>query len=132
MSLHETGLLARDDPTDRELVRLLGQLDDLLDSLEVAESEWSDWLAAVAPGYGHSARNMVQYWAIRQSDLRELQSRLGAFGLSSLGRSESHVEATLRLVRSAVVAMLEDTWHPPERAPRSARMRVASCCGDAP
>ena len=120
MSLHETGLLTRDDPTDRELVRLLRQLDDLLDSLELAESEWSEWLAAVIPGYDQSARNMVQYWAIRQYDLRELQSRLGAFGLSSLGGSESHVEATLRLVRSAVAAMLEDTWHPPERAPVSA------------
>jgi len=139
MSLHETGLLARDDRTDRELVRLLGQLDDLLDSLEVAESEWSDWLAAVASGYGHSARNMVQYWAIRQYDLRKLQSRLGAFGLSSLGRSESHVEATLRLVRSAVVAMLEDTWHPPERAAVSAdegrellRRRAVELLGQAP
>lgn len=120
MSLHETGLLTRDDPTDRELVRLLRHLDDLLDSLELAESEWSEWLAAVIPGYDQSAQNMVQYWAIRQYDLRELQSRLGAFGLSSLGGSESHVEATLRLVRSAVAAMLEDSWHPPERAAVSA------------
>jgi pyruvate kinase len=52
MSLHETGLLARDDPTDSELVRLLGQLDDLLESLESAEPEWSDWLVAVAPEWG--------------------------------------------------------------------------------
>jgi pyruvate kinase len=80
MSLHETGLLACDDPTDSELVRLLGQLDDLLESLETAEPEWSDWLVAAAPEYRVSARNMVHYWAIRQYDLRELQSRLGAFG----------------------------------------------------
>jgi pyruvate kinase len=98
MSLHETGLLARDDPTDSELARLLGQLDDLLESLEAAEPEWSDWLVTVAPEYRASARNMVHYWAIRQYDLRDLQRRLGAFGLSSLGRSEPHVEATLRLV----------------------------------
>jgi hypothetical protein len=36
------------------------------------------------------------------------------FGLSPLGLSEPHVEATLRFVRAALVAMLEDTWHPPE------------------
>jgi pyruvate kinase len=139
MSLHQTGLLARDDPTDSELVRLLGQLDDLLESLEAAEPEWSDWLVAVAPEYRASARNMVHYWAIRQYDLRELQSRLGAFGLSSLGRSEPHVEATLRLVRSAVVAMLEDTWHPPEPAAVSAeagrellRRRAVELLGPAP
>lgn len=54
--------------------------------------------------------------AIRQADLRDLQSRLAVFGLSSLGRSESHVEETLRVVRSAVAGMLEDTWHPPAPA----------------
>lgn len=120
MSLHETGLLARNDPTDRELVRLLAQLDDLLHSLEAAEQEWSDWLPTVAPEFRASARNIVHYWAIRQHDLRDLQARLGSFGLSSLGRSEPHVEATLRLVRSAVVAILEDTWRPPEPAAVSA------------
>jgi pyruvate kinase len=138
-SSHETGLLARDDPTDRELVRLLGQLDDLLESLDAGESGWSDWLATVLPDYRPSARNVVHYWAIRQIDLRELQSRLAAFGLSSLGRSESHVEATLRLVRSAVVAMLEDTWRPPEPAAVSAgqgrdllRRRAVELLGPAP
>ncbi len=67
----------------------------------------------VPADYRGSATNMIHYWALRQSDLRDLQGRLAAFGLSSLGRSEPHVEATLRLVRAAVIAMLEDTWHPP-------------------
>jgi len=139
MSLPETGLLTRDDPTGGELVRVLGQLDDLLESLELAESEWSDWLFTVAPEFRASARNMVHYWAIRQYDLRELQSRLGSFGLSSLGRSESHVEATLRLVRAAVVAILEDTWRPPEPAAVGAnegrellRRRAVELLGPAP
>lgn len=139
MSLHETGLLARDDPTDRELVRLLARLDDLLSRLQTAEQEWSDWLATVAPEFHASARNVVHYWAIRQYDLRELQARLGAFGLSSLGRSEPHVEATLRLVRSAVIAMTGDTWRPPEPAAVSAeegrellRRRAVELLGPAP
>lgn len=100
-------------PADRELVRLLEQLDDLLDKIEAAESTWQEWLDSVAADYRPSARNTVHYWAIRQCDLRELQTRLAAFGLSSLGRSESHVQATLRLVRCAVLAMLEDSWQPP-------------------
>jgi pyruvate kinase len=112
----QTHLLAPADPTDRELVQLLRQLDDLLECLTAAESTWSDWLAAVDPRYRASARNVVHYWAIRQEDLRELQGRLAAFGLSSLGRSESHVEATLRVVRSAVAAILEDIWNPPAPA----------------
>ena len=139
MLSHQTHLLARDDPTDRELVQLLGQLDDLLERLGAAESTWADWLAAVDLGYRASARNIVHYWAIRQADLRELQSRLAAFGLSSLGRSESHVEATLRVVRSAVVAILEDTWHPPAPAAVGAeeghellRCRTVELLGPAP
>lgn len=114
---HESCAVVRDEPaTDRELVRLLGQLDDLLGSLESAESAWQQWLANVAADYRSSARNLVHYWAIRQCDLRELQSRLAAFGLSSLGRSEPHVQATLLLVRAAVLAMLEDSWQPPAPA----------------
>ena len=49
MSSHQIPLLARGDPTDRELVQLLGQLDDLLERLGTAESTWTDWLAAVDP-----------------------------------------------------------------------------------
>ncbi len=111
----ETGLLTRNE-TDAELIRLLGQLDSLLARLDEAESQWSRWLDAVAPEYRPSARNVAHYWAIRQLDLREFQHRLAAFGLSSLGRSESHVEAALRLVRSAVQAMLDDGWCPPANA----------------
>ena len=139
MSTHQAHVLARADPTDRELVRLLGEFDELLERLDAAESTWSDRLAAVAPGYRASARNIVHYWAIRQIDLRELQARLAAFGLSSLGRSEPHVEATLRIVRSAVVAILEETWHPPEPAAVGAeegrellRCRTVELLGPAP
>ena len=56
------------------------------------------------------------YWSIRQCDLRDLQSRLAAYGLSSLGRSEPHVEATLLLVRAAIYAMLGDIWQQPPLA----------------
>jgi pyruvate kinase len=134
-SSQEVGLLTRDDSTDRQLVRLLGQLNDLLERLDDAESAWSDWLTAAHPGYRSSARNAVHYWAIRQCDLRELQGRLAEFGLSSLGRSESHVEDTLRLVRSAVLAMLEDTWQPPSGSDEGRellRQRAVELLGPAP
>lgn len=109
-SLPESAISAT---TERELIQLVEQLDSLIDQLRESEVAWSAWLAAVAPQNRVSARNMIHYWAIRQRDLRDLQVRLAAFGLSSLGRSEPHVEASLRLVRAAVIAMLEDTWHPP-------------------
>ena len=38
-----------------------------------------------------SARNLVHYMSLRRRDIRELQDRLAALGLSSLGRAEAHV-----------------------------------------
>lgn len=99
--------------TSRQLSQLRDDVDDLLSRLATAESLWSCWLTGVATQNRSSARNMLHYWAIRQCDLRDLQARLAAYGLSSLGRSEPHVEATLLLVRSAICAMLGDAWQQP-------------------
>ena len=44
---------------------------------------------------GPSSWNLACYIALRSEDLRELQPVLASHGLSSLGRSESHVLATL-------------------------------------
>lgn len=104
----------------QELVRLLEELTTLLARLPPAEQQWSRWLTAVAPENRVSARNLVHYWTIRQCDLRGVQKRLARYGLSSLGRSESHVEATLSLIQSTVTAMLGDGWRPP--APPAVRI----------
>ncbi len=92
---------------------LLDQVDGLLASLADAEAAWADWLSAVAPEHRSSARNLVHYWAFRQFDLRELQTGLAALGLSSLGRCESDVQATLAAVRAALVAVAGGTWRSP-------------------
>ena len=101
------------DITRQQLSRMRDDVDELLKQLAMAEASWSNWLADVASEHRSSARNMLHYWAIRQFDLRDLQARLSASGLSSLGRSEPHVEATLHLVRAAIGAMLGDEWRQP-------------------
>ncbi len=55
-------------------------------------------LNQVHANYRESARNLVHYLALRRRDLRPLQLRLAALGLSSLGRAESHVLATVDAV----------------------------------
>ncbi|MBS4730738.1 hypothetical protein MSM1_21300 [Mycobacterium sp. SM1] len=122
-----------------QLLRLESEVNRLLSQLGEAESLWSRWLATVAEEQRTSARNLVHYWAIRQNDLRDLQARLAAFGLSSLGRSEAHVEATLSLVRSAIGAMLGNGWHPPppptvrmEEGIRLLRQRTVDLLGPQP
>ncbi len=117
------------EATSRQLNQLRDDVDELLTRLSVAESTWSRWLTGVSDEHRSSARNMLHYWAIRQCDLRDLQARLSANGLSSLGRSEPHVEATLLLVRSAICAMLGDVWqqcHCARRAHRSGPRTTAA------
>jgi pyruvate kinase len=72
----------------RELVRLER-------GLVALEKELRPSLRRVAPNRRPSARNLVHYIALRQHDLRDLQGRLAQRGLSSLGRSESCVMASL-------------------------------------
>lgn len=53
--------------------------------------------------------NLAHYLALRQHDLRPLQRRLMALGLSSLGRLESRVIPTVDAVIHALAALSADT-----------------------
>jgi pyruvate kinase len=64
-----------------------------------------------------SAVNLLHYLALRRHDIRQVQEDLAALGLSSLGRSESHVMATLTAVSHLLYLMMqraEDITPPPE------------------
>ena len=56
-----------------------------------------------------SAANMRAYLALRRHDNRALQAALARLGLSSLGRSEAHVLATLEQVLAIVERLATDT-----------------------
>ena len=45
-----------------------------------------------------SANNLLHYLALRRHDIRELQERLAALGLSSLGCTEGHALGAVRTV----------------------------------
>jgi len=53
-----------------------------------------------------SLRNFAHYLALRSHDLRPLQALLGECALSSLGRSEAHVMATLDCLLAVIGAVL--------------------------
>jgi pyruvate kinase len=63
-----------------------------------AEQEFSAELKPVAPSMRESAFNLVHYLAVRRHDVRALQDDLSRLGLSSLGRMEAHVMASLQAV----------------------------------
>ena len=87
----------------RALVLLEGKLVGL-------ERKMQPSLARVPRERREGARNLVHYIALRRQDLRDLQSALALRGLSSLGRSESCVMATLLEVSERVheAAVVQD------------------------
>jgi len=87
---------------------LLGQLTALAADIRKVAAENREILDAVRPDRRVSATNLIHYLALRRHDLRRLQPRLAALGLSSLGRSEARVLASVEAVRSALVALQKD------------------------
>lgn len=67
------------------------------------------YLHQVHPNYVESAHNLLHYLTLRRRDLRPLQNRLTALGLSSLGRAEAHVLATVDAVLDVLHRL---TGHP--------------------
>jgi pyruvate kinase len=53
-----------------------------------------------------SARNLAHYLALRRHDIRKLQAQLAQIGLSSLGRTESHVLNAVRTVDRVLDVLL--------------------------
>ncbi len=90
----------------------------------------SDWKAVLAgSGYTQDAANLAAYIAFRREDLRSLQERLSELGLSSLGRCEGHVKATLDSVALALDALAgacpaDDAMPHPGRANRQGDRRL--------
>lgn len=87
------------------LAPVLDEIGSLRRALGAAESVWATHIERVDPRNRASAINLVHYWALRQHDLRSLQPRLAMLGLSSLGRSEPHVQASLDAIAAAASAL---------------------------
>jgi pyruvate kinase len=80
-------------------------VEQLLRAASSAEEQFRTEFELVAPSMRESARNLVHYLAVRRHDLRALQDDLALLGLSSLGRMEAHVMASLLAVLRAICAL---------------------------
>lgn len=96
-----------------------GAFDELIRQMEnlrrfvVQEAELSkEILLKVPPERRQSAENLLHYLALRSEDIRPLQDRLARLGLSSLGRVESHVLATINAVLCNLYLL--SGQHPPQ------------------
>jgi pyruvate kinase len=96
-----------------ELMSLIDELSGIRASMLALAGRALEGSVRVHPTFLSSARNLVHYLALRQRDVRALQLRLAALGLSSLGRAEAHVLATL----NTVIAVLSELAGLPVPAP---------------
>jgi hypothetical protein len=78
-----------------EVESIISQLQPIRAEVLQAEQSFREELDNVHLGTLQSARNLAHYVSLRRHDLRELQQDLGRLAVSSLGRLESHVIATL-------------------------------------
>jgi pyruvate kinase len=105
-----------------EQAALIEQLSAIREELLDAAEGWRPWIEGRDADRDASARNLLQYLALRRHDLRELQDPLVALGLSSLGGSEGHVQASVDAVLDALSAI---TGGPAESGSRSAPIGFA-------
>lgn len=86
---------------------LLGSLSDLRTDIvrrgQLLAGRWDSTI--LREEFRQSALNLACYLALRQHDLRDLQTQLMPWGLSSLGRSESRVLDTLDSVIATLSAL---------------------------
>ena len=91
-------------------LQIIAQLWKLRKSMLDREDALAPELARVCGDYRESARNLMHYLTLRSDDLRPLQEKLSWLGLSSLGRSESHVLANLDKVLGILHRLTDQQW----------------------
>ena len=94
---------------------LIRQLDQIMSYANKLENRFAEVLEQVHPDFQASARNLIAYVAMRHVDIRDLQDQLAYLGLSSLGRAERNVLATIRAVRNALCSFVNDEHCDPGR-----------------
>jgi pyruvate kinase len=90
--------VAHNPPSTGACEELIRQMESLRSEISKTAAAASQVLDGLPPERQASARNLIHYLALRSRDLRAMQDQLSRLGLSSLGRLEPHVLATLDLV----------------------------------
>ncbi|HTT34111.1 MAG TPA: pyruvate kinase [Methylomirabilota bacterium] len=88
------------------LQRLSDDLASLCSEMVELESSLLKRPLALHEAHRRSARNLAHYLALRRRDVRKLQAELAVLGLSSLGRTESHVLNAVQTVHRVLSVLL--------------------------
>ena len=100
--------------TDAESGEIV-QLRELKDQLDIIRDEMLELETNALAGQfelhesqTESARNLLHYLSLRRRDLRPLQDQLAVQGLSSLGRAESHVKASVDTIDDVLHRLIDN------------------------
>jgi pyruvate kinase len=95
---HQERFTAAEITRAMRVERSLRGVELLRSAAQAIEAELAEALGKTEPTRRESAYNLAHYLAVRRHDVRDLQRDLSALGLSSLGRMEAHVMASLNAV----------------------------------
>lgn len=110
-----------------DVTHLLHELQSLRSAIRKTQKQCMDlWRPHVRQrSFLASASNLAAYLGLRRHDLRHLQSRLANLGLSSLGRSEAHVLASLDAIIHILKIISGSSLSPENLTRASATMACA-------
>ncbi|MBT8386118.1 MAG: hypothetical protein KJO12_01790 [Ignavibacteria bacterium] len=91
----------------RRITEILEQLEQIENEATALEMKYEKRLKKIHPANQKSASNLIHYLALRNQDIRDLQSTLWQLGISRLGRAESHVMASLGAVKNLLNKILK-------------------------
>lgn len=119
---------------------LIDQLWAVRRSMLANAERLAPWLKGLAAGRVPSAINLAHYLALRQVDFRPLQAQLSWLGISSLGRSETHVLANLDKALGILHLLAGKPWQSltsdepvgSRRGPALLRQHATALLGEAP
>jgi len=97
-----------------DLEELTQRVLQLRNEVLIAEKTYGS-IEHLHPHYRNSARNLLQYLALRLHEVRPLQYELSEWALSSLGRAERKVHATLDTLLRIMHQLLGKPWDPGEK-----------------
>ena len=107
------------------LERLATELNDIrVEMLELEAAEFAK-LDTLHHTQTESARNLIHYLALRRHDRRHIQEKLSLEGLSSLGRAESHVKASVDAIAGLLRRLRNMAEVEPSRADDKASLGYA-------
>ena len=91
---------------------IISELLDVHAAMAHIDTTCSGFLTGIRSDQQASARNLLHYLALRRHDLRKAQRVLASRGVSSLGRTESHVRHGLEAVLRVLHLLEGVPWEP--------------------